>query len=86
MNKMINSPESKEELANKEYTCTKCQSEIEILLIDNKNMKILFHCSNKDEKKNHGVNNMLIRNYIKSILKNTISAQFAIYAKMIKLI
>ena len=34
-------------------------------------MKILFQCSNKDEKINHGVNNMLLRNYTKSMLKNT---------------
>ena len=71
MDENIITPESKEISHKDVYGCTKCQSEIEIFLIDNNNIRILFQCLNKDEKLNHGVINLEIRDYINDMLKNT---------------
>ena len=71
MEEMIVYLETKEITDNEVYACINCQSEIEILSIDNNNVKILFQCLNKNEEKNHGVINMKIGDYINSMIKNT---------------
>lgn len=56
---------------NDSYTCTECQSEIEILSIDNKKITITFKCLNNDIQNNHGIKTIPIRDYINLMIKNT---------------
>ena len=56
---------------NESYTCTECQSEIEILSIDNEKITITFKCLNNDIQNNHGIKTIPIRDYINLMIKNT---------------
>lgn len=56
---------------NDSYTCTDCQSEIEIFSIDKMKIKITFQCLNNDIEQNHGIKSIPIKDYIKLMKKNT---------------
>ena len=45
--------------------CNKCSSQVEIISIDNEKMKITFKCLNN--KDNHGIQTILINDYLKDI-------------------
>ena len=53
------------------YACTKCSSNIKIISLDDKNLKISFECLNKDLNNNHQIQTMSINEYIKKMLMNT---------------
>ena len=56
---------------NESYTCTDCQSNIEILSIDKDKIKITFNCLNDRIENNHGIKTLPIREYIELMTKNT---------------
>jgi len=56
---------------NDSYTCTDCQSEIEIFSIDKIKIKITFQCLNNDIEQNHGIKSIPIKDYINLMKKNT---------------
>ena len=54
------------------YSCTLCSSQIEILSLESSDSetKITFKCLNNDIKNNHGINTMLLDEYLKEMEKN----------------
>ena len=56
---------------NESYSCTNCQSNIEILNIDKNKIKITFKCLNGRIEDNHGIKTLPIREYINLMTKNT---------------
>ena len=56
-----------ETLKNESYACTDCQSDIEIISMDIHKKKISFKCFHN----NHDIKNMLIKDYINLMEKNT---------------
>ena len=66
-------PVSNEENINKSeiefYSCSKCFSNIEILSIDDKEVKITFNCLNNEQNNNHKTQEMDINEYIQNLEK-----------------
>ena len=56
---------------NETYTCSDCNSEIEVLSIDDKKIQITFKCLNDNIQNNHGIKIMPIKEYIGLMKKNT---------------
>ena len=56
---------------NESYTCSKCSADIEVLSIDNDEKTIKFKCLNNNIENNHKIQTMLIREYIKNMVKYT---------------
>ena len=53
------------------YSCSNCSSNIKIISLDEKNLKISFECLNKDLNNNHHIQTMSINEYIKKMIINT---------------
>ena len=51
------------------YSCSKCDSDIEILSIDDKEAKITFNCLNSEDTNNHKTQEMNIDEYIETTEK-----------------
>ena len=52
------------------YSCSKCSSNIKIINLDLKELKITFECLNEDINNNHQIQTMQINEYIKKMIKN----------------
>ena len=53
------------------YACSKCNSNIKIISIDEKSLNITFECLNEDMNNDHRIQTLKISEYIKQMIKNT---------------
>ena len=53
------------------YACSKCNSNIKIISIDEKSLNITFECLNEDINNDHRIQTLKISEYIQQMIKNT---------------